>query len=37
MYDSAVFNRLIDKAGFKIVEQIDNVGISHTIQVCQKK
>lgn len=37
MYDSAVFNKLIDKAGFKIVEQIDNVGISHTIQVCKKK
>jgi hypothetical protein len=37
MYDSEVFNRLIDKAGFEIVEQIDNVGISHTIQVCKKK
>ena len=37
MYDSAVFNRLIDRAGFQIVEQIDNVGISHTIQVCKKK
>lgn len=37
MYDSAVFNKLIDKAGFQIVEQIDNVGISHTIQVCKKK
>ncbi len=37
MYDSVVFNRLIDKAGFKVVEQIDNVGISHTIQVCKKK
>lgn len=37
MYDSAVFNKLIGKAGFQIVEQIDNVGISHTIQVCKKK
>ena len=37
MYDSAVFNKLIDRAGFQIVEQIDNVGISHTIQVCKKK
>jgi hypothetical protein len=37
MYDSKVFNRLIDQAGFKVVEQIDNVGISHTIQVCKKK
>lgn len=37
MYDSSVFNKLIDRAGFQIVEQIDNVGISHTIQVCKKK
>lgn len=37
MYDSAVFNKLIDKAGLKIVEETDNVGISHTIQVCVKK
>lgn len=37
MYDSAVFNRLIDRAGFELVEQIDNIGISHTIQVCRKK
>ena len=37
MYDSAVFNKLINKAGFNIVEQIDNIGISHTIQICKKK
>ncbi|MBN8692230.1 MAG: methyltransferase [Bacteroidetes bacterium] len=37
MYDSAVFNKLIDRAGLKIVEETDNVGISHTIQVCVKK
>lgn len=37
MYDSAVFNKLIDKAGFKILEEIDEVGISHTVQVCVKK
>ncbi len=37
MYDSAVFNKLIDKAGLKIVEQIDKVGVSHTVQVCKKK
>ena len=36
MYDSEVFNRLIDRAGFQIVEQIDNIGISHTIQVLRK-
>lgn len=37
MYDSVVFNKLIDKAGLKIVEQIDKVGVSHTVQVCKKK
>ena len=37
MYDSAVFNKLIDKAGLKIVEQIDKVGVSHTVQICKKK
>lgn len=37
MYDSEVFNKLIDKAGFKVIEETDEVGISHTIQVCVKK
>ncbi len=37
MYDSVVFNKLIDRAGFEVSEQIDNIGISHTIQVCKKK
>lgn len=37
MYDSAVFNKLIDKAGFKLVEETDGVGVSHTVQVCVKK
>lgn len=37
MYDSQVFNRLIDKAGFKIMSETDEVGISHTVQVCMKK
>lgn len=37
MYDSQVFNRLIDKAGFKILSETDEVGISHTVQVCVKK
>lgn len=37
MYDSEVFNKLVDKAGFEIAEQIDNVGISHTVLVCKKK
>ena len=37
MYDSAVFNRLIDNSGFEIIEQIDHIGISHTLQICKKK
>lgn len=37
MYDSVVFNKLIDKAGFKVIEEVDNIGISHTVQVCVKK
>lgn len=37
MYDSEVFNKLIDKAGFKVIEETDEVGISHTVQVCVKK
>ncbi len=37
MYDSKVFNKLIDAAGFNIVEQLDNIGISHSIQVLKKK
>lgn len=37
MYDSKVFYKLIDKAGFKIVKQIDNIGLSHTILELVKK
>ncbi|MGZ3883398.1 MAG: methyltransferase [Bacteroidia bacterium] len=37
MYDSAVFNKLIDEAGFQILEETNEVGISHTVQVCAKK
>ena len=37
MYDSAVFNKLIDQAGFKVVKQHDHIGLSHTIQILEKK
>lgn len=37
MYDSAVFVKLIDDAGFKVVKQHDNIGLSHTILVLEKK
>lgn len=37
MYDSEVFFKLIDEAGFKIVQQNDNIGLSHTILELRKK
>ena len=37
MYDSKVFNKLIDKAGFEIISETDEVSISHTLQVLKKK
>lgn len=37
MYDSAVFYKLIDAAGFKIVKEYDNIGLSHTILEIQKQ
>jgi ubiquinone/menaquinone biosynthesis C-methylase UbiE len=36
MYSSAHFIGLIEKAGFKVVEQVDNVGICHTLLKCRK-
>lgn len=35
MYDSKVFIRLIEKAGLKVVDQKDYIGVSHTLLVCQ--
>jgi hypothetical protein len=37
MYDSEVFFKLIEEAGFKVVQQYDNIGLSHTILELQKK
>lgn len=37
MYDSNVFMHLIDKAGFEVVKQTDNIGLSHTILELKKK
>jgi ubiquinone/menaquinone biosynthesis C-methylase UbiE len=37
MYDSRVFAELIERAGFEVVRQIDDVGLSHTIQELRKK
>lgn len=37
MYDSAVFVELIDKAGFNIVKQWNEIGLSHTVLMLEKK
>jgi len=36
MYDSRVFIRCVREAGFDIVEQVDNIGLSHTLLTCKK-
>ena len=36
MYHSQVFIDCITKAGFEIVERIDNIGLSHTLLKCKK-
>jgi predicted O-methyltransferase YrrM len=36
MYDSRVFIKSIKEAGFDIVEQVDGIGLSHTLLVCKK-
>jgi len=37
MYDSRVFLNLVDKAGFKVEEIIDGIGMCQTILRLQKK
>jgi len=37
MYDSRVFAECIRKAGFEIIEEIDNIGLSHTLLRCRKR
>lgn len=37
MYDSAVFLELIDRAGFRVVKQYDEIGLSHTVLELVKK
>ncbi len=36
MYDSAIFLRCIEKAGFIVEERIDDIGLSHTLLKCKK-
>ncbi len=37
MYDSRVFKKCIEDAGFEIAEQVDGIGLSHTLMKCRKK
>ena len=37
MYHSEVFKDCITAAGFEITEQVDNIGLSHTLLKCKKK
>lgn len=37
MYDSRIFIKLVEKAGLKVIEQKDFVGLSHTLLVCKPK
>ncbi|MEO8086765.1 MAG: methyltransferase [Bacteroidota bacterium] len=36
MYYSKVFEQCVEKAGFKIVAQTDNIGVSHSLLKCKK-
>ena len=37
MYSSELFTQLVEKSGFVVEKQIDNIGISHTLLRCKKK
>jgi ubiquinone/menaquinone biosynthesis C-methylase UbiE len=37
MYDSDVYLKLIAEAGFAVVRQVDNIGVSHTVLELKKK
>ncbi len=37
MYDSRVFIKCIEKAGFEVAEVVDGIGLSHTLLRCKKK
>lgn len=36
MYNSEFFKGLVEKSGLKVSEQIDDIGVSQTLLVCQK-
>lgn len=35
MYDSKIFIRCVENAGLKVIEQMDYIGVSHTLLVCK--
>jgi len=35
MYHSDTIQRLVEKAGLKIIEEIDHIGIGHTLFICE--
>jgi hypothetical protein len=37
MYHSGLFSELVEKAGLKVTRCIDNIGVSHTMMVCEKQ
>ncbi|HET6244610.1 MAG: class I SAM-dependent methyltransferase [Bacteroidetes bacterium] len=37
MYHSGLFIKLVEKAGFHVIEKIDNIGVSHSLLKCSKK
>jgi hypothetical protein len=37
MYHSDDMRRLIEKSGLHLTEEIDNIGVSHTLFICRKK
>jgi flavin-dependent dehydrogenase/ubiquinone/menaquinone biosynthesis C-methylase UbiE len=36
MYSSEVFLKCIEKAGFKVIEEVDHIGLSQTLLKCKK-
>ncbi|WP_317898284.1 class I SAM-dependent methyltransferase [Aurantibacillus circumpalustris] len=36
MYDSKVFLKLVKQSGLEVVEQVDNIGVSHSLLKCKK-
>jgi ubiquinone/menaquinone biosynthesis C-methylase UbiE len=36
MYHSDLFSSLVEKAGFKVEQIIDNIGVSHSLMICNR-